>query len=387
MRRRATCTWALIWSCLWCLGAAEAAPERALRKIAVLEFEDAASLDEQARAYVTDLARVSALKLPRGRYFVITRESIKQALPPGYDLAECESDCEVETGRNIGADFVISGQIIRFDGVLKVSMKLFDTHSAALLGAEYASAERVADLEPAVVEGATRLLSALRPATEPAEFNRVWRRTTTARQWAAHRQKVDAHWKRTRAMAHLGGEEGLEALDDFINAYSAHPLGNHRRDEAAALRDRIAAGQDSAARHAPLEFLKVGEWRFLPHPQLSDAFYLWYGEQADPAVEIVQDANGWWRLGTGTDAWTMYAIHHRRRRALGDRPWERTLPVAVTVNRPMRMSWLGRYGQTVFEVSKTEIVVTLPDGGRLLIPTDTPQVLFTDTAGRSKVFP
>lgn len=266
-------------------------------------------------------------------------------------------------------------------------MKLFDTHTAQLLGAEYASAQRVGALEVAVTHHSEALLEALRSSPSPEPMPKVWDRTTRARKWAAHRAAIEAQWRQVRQVTRDDGEASLEVIDAFIDAYAAHPLGNHRRADAETLRAEIAAGDDSAARHAPMELLKVGQWRFLPHPRLTDAFYLWYGEQADPAVEVVQDANGWWRLRSGTGAWTVYAAQHRRRRALEDRPWERTLPVAVTVTRPMRMSWLGRYGQTVLDVSPKVIQVTLPDGGRLLIAPSSPQVLFTDVKGQTQALP
>lgn len=114
MRRRSPYVLMCLLSCF--LGLTAARAQISPRKIAVLEFDDQAGLTTQESAYVTDLVRVSALKLPRGRYFVITRESISEALPPGHTLADCEADCEVETGRNIGADYVIAGQILRFDG-------------------------------------------------------------------------------------------------------------------------------------------------------------------------------------------------------------------------------------------------------------------------------
>lgn len=120
------------------------------RRVAVLEFHDRAGLRPDEAAYVTDLVRDAALRLPDGGFFVMTRENILELLPPDADLASCEGACEVETGRNIGADFVVTGEIIRFGGSLRVSMKLHDTRSARLLASVKASADALEGLEPEV---------------------------------------------------------------------------------------------------------------------------------------------------------------------------------------------------------------------------------------------
>ena len=133
------------------------------RKLAVLEFVDTAALTPHEAAYVTDLVREGALGLPRGRFLVMTRENILALLPNGADLAACVGGCEVETGRNIGADYVVSGRIIRFGGELRVAMKLHETRSAGLVSSGHAAAREVAGLEGSVEDAARRLFEPLRP--------------------------------------------------------------------------------------------------------------------------------------------------------------------------------------------------------------------------------
>lgn len=135
-------------------------------KVAVLEVHNPAGLSEQEAAYLTDVVRAEALELPRDRYFVMTRENLLAQLPPGTDLAACVGRCEVETGRNVGADFVVSGEVVRFGESLKVSLKLHDTHAGQLLGAETGTAQQVEALEAAVRGAAGRLFAAR--AAEPA---------------------------------------------------------------------------------------------------------------------------------------------------------------------------------------------------------------------------
>ncbi|MFN3196805.1 MAG: SUMF1/EgtB/PvdO family nonheme iron enzyme [Bradymonadia bacterium] len=143
-----------------CLSTAGAA---APKRIAVLELHNAAELREDTLAYLTDLSRGVALRLDQGKFTVITRENLVEMLPPGVDLAACEGECEVETGRNIGAHYVVSGEVIRLGDALRVNLKLYNTESGALLAQRQGGSEDVKGLEE-VVEGiSTSLLSAIGP--------------------------------------------------------------------------------------------------------------------------------------------------------------------------------------------------------------------------------
>ncbi len=145
---------ALLWTLL--CAAAVAAP----RKIAVLELQDRTGAAD-ATAYLTDRVRAAALALPRDQFFVMTRENILDQLPPGTDLAECQGDCEVETGRNVGADFVASGELLRLGGEVRVSLKLHETEGGALLATDKASAARIEGLEQPLEQAAQRMFRAL----------------------------------------------------------------------------------------------------------------------------------------------------------------------------------------------------------------------------------
>ncbi len=137
------------------------------QRIAVLELRNPAALPAHESAYLTDRVRAAALKLPRERFFVLTRENLVEHLPPGVDLASCEGACEVETGRNVGADFVVSGEVLALGGELRVALKLYDTRSGRLLASETASASRTAGLDAPLGVAAGALLGGLDPATPP----------------------------------------------------------------------------------------------------------------------------------------------------------------------------------------------------------------------------
>ena len=100
--------------------------------IAVLEFRDEVPPAERINtAYLADQVRAAAKEiLPSMK--VITRENMLVLLQAsGKDLANCEGECEVDTGRRIGADVVVSGELLKFGTQYKLNMKLHDTRSVA----------------------------------------------------------------------------------------------------------------------------------------------------------------------------------------------------------------------------------------------------------------
>jgi TolB-like protein len=142
--------------------AVPAVAQPAKKKVAVLELQNPAGLSDQEASYLTNVVRGQAVNsLPAESFQVMTRENILEYLPPGTDLAQCEGACEVETGRRVGADYVITGDIIRFGTQLKVSLRMHDTNTSQSKAAEDASGATVDDLEEPVKQAARRVLAPL----------------------------------------------------------------------------------------------------------------------------------------------------------------------------------------------------------------------------------
>jgi len=118
------------------------------KMIAVLEFSNEARMTKFEAEALADNVRGTALLLPRERFLVMTRESMLMLLPPGTDLSQCSgAQCEVEAGQKVGADLVVSGNVGKFAKQFRVRLKLFDTHSAALLSQQSAKGKDLLDLE------------------------------------------------------------------------------------------------------------------------------------------------------------------------------------------------------------------------------------------------
>src|SRR5205807_435492 len=134
----------------------------AAQVVAVLEFRDKVPPDQRIdAAYLSDQVR-SAVKqdLPQSR--VITRENMLVLLESsGKKLEECEGECEVDTGRRIGADLVVSGELLRFGTQYKLNMKLHDTRDGSLLAGAVATGKTADDLDRDLRPAVGKLLAPL----------------------------------------------------------------------------------------------------------------------------------------------------------------------------------------------------------------------------------
>src|SRR5438270_2419504 len=108
--------------------------------VAVIELRNklkGAHAEDADTTYLTDAIRSAALEArPSAR--LMTRDNMLVLLGE-KDMASCEGRCEVETGRLLGADLVISGELTRFGNSYKLSLRLHETRQGELLSAALAS--------------------------------------------------------------------------------------------------------------------------------------------------------------------------------------------------------------------------------------------------------
>ena len=127
------------------------------RRIAVLDFKDEASLSNFELNSLTATVRAVAAKL--NQYTVITRESIYTMLPPGQSLEDCVGSCEVQTGRMLGATLIVTGEVGRVEGILQLSIRLFNTEQGKLLDQQVLESDTLLGLQKHLNEGARLLFS------------------------------------------------------------------------------------------------------------------------------------------------------------------------------------------------------------------------------------
>jgi TolB-like protein len=109
------------------------------KRLAVLEF--AGKIDTEVLETFADAVRGGAAEGLAGHGIdVLTRENMMVLLRGKNDCSG--GDCEVETARSIGADFVVSGTVARVDDALVVTLKLQETKRGSLLASDQVNAKR-----------------------------------------------------------------------------------------------------------------------------------------------------------------------------------------------------------------------------------------------------
>jgi len=111
-------------------------PALAEEYIAVLDIQG--EISEAIKLQLADETRSGALKaLPLSDYTIITRENMLSMIKDMEKDPKClEGACEIDIGRNIGADFIVSGQVLKIEGTYLYSLKLHNTASGALIGTQ-----------------------------------------------------------------------------------------------------------------------------------------------------------------------------------------------------------------------------------------------------------
>ena len=117
--------------------------------VAVLETVsiDSAITSSECHFLTDELrAQAGAALPPAMNYTIMTRENINVMLPPGKALEDCEGTCLAETGRNIAADYIAQARVGKFEDKLTLTVELYETGSAKLLGSYTALQSTAVDL-------------------------------------------------------------------------------------------------------------------------------------------------------------------------------------------------------------------------------------------------
>ena len=105
--------------------------------VAVLQLRGA-SHDNNFLSLVTDEVRAGVLDATKGSPLsVMSRENITVILQDmGLDPSCVEGECEVETGRNIGAAYVVSGEVVTVESRVHLALKLHATSQGTLVASK-----------------------------------------------------------------------------------------------------------------------------------------------------------------------------------------------------------------------------------------------------------
>lgn len=112
-----------------CANANAASGEPTSLRVAVLDARVGEGLEPSLGAYVADVLRAEAQSALGQGGAVMTRENILAMLPPDSSWASCtEADCEIEFGRRVSADVVVSAELRVLASQVRLNVV---THDAA----------------------------------------------------------------------------------------------------------------------------------------------------------------------------------------------------------------------------------------------------------------
>ena len=136
-------------------------PPRMLAVLELTSFLDESEKKNVPAQFFSDLVRGYAHnEAPDLR--LMTHENILLLLPNGEkDLADCEAGCEIETGRRLGADLIITGELRRV-GDLNIQLRIHDTRTAQLLQTALIEGKDAAELKANVGTAVAKLFSSLK---------------------------------------------------------------------------------------------------------------------------------------------------------------------------------------------------------------------------------
>lgn len=108
-----------------------------VKRLAVLEFRGVGMEQEVLLLFSNEVRSGVINIIDKETMMVMTRESTEMILKDmGKDIGCIEGSCEVEIGREIGADYIITGSIVELDSDYVLTLMLHDTHTAELLSSE-----------------------------------------------------------------------------------------------------------------------------------------------------------------------------------------------------------------------------------------------------------
>jgi TolB-like protein len=148
----------LLFALLLCLARSVAAEGQ--KSLAVLQFVVGKGVSVERETFTARLQN-AALKAAPGFSQMTQANILSMIQAQGKTLDECEGECAVDTGRRLGADFIVTGRISKVGRGLGLSMQLYDSASGQLLAGEDLDGANEEQLLAAVSEAAPRLFAPL----------------------------------------------------------------------------------------------------------------------------------------------------------------------------------------------------------------------------------
>ena len=106
-------------------------------RLAILKFRNnEKALSSSEISYIGEVFRDLGAKMGKRDLLIMTKENILQLLPPGKSLEQCIGECEVETGRKIGADYILSGEVTKLTSGYRLTVRIHNTKTGGVVSSE-----------------------------------------------------------------------------------------------------------------------------------------------------------------------------------------------------------------------------------------------------------
>lgn len=132
---------------------------------------------------------------------------------------------------------------------------------------------------------------------------------------------------------------------------------------------------------------RLGDW-FLLWPSGDIDFYLWHGANAETALEIIGDSNGWWRYRHDGEDFVVYSSAITARQTFKRKPWETAISDdAALVPADFQIRVDGLHGTTQISFDDGKLIVKLTDGTELALAPDSAAIQLLSSNGREIELP
>ncbi|GBU25659.1 hypothetical protein R83H12_02314 [Fibrobacteria bacterium R8-3-H12] len=147
-----------------CLAATTATAVNIVAVLEIIPSGDDVNISISEYRHLTDELRTKAREILPPEYTILTRDNIFQLLPADEKEAECLAEsCAVDIGRAIGAEYVTQGSIGKFEGMLTLTVELYESMSGNMLGSFVTESNTASGLLGTIREKAPALFARILP--------------------------------------------------------------------------------------------------------------------------------------------------------------------------------------------------------------------------------
>jgi hypothetical protein len=97
--------------------------------ISFIGFDNRAKVEETDLEYLRQVVVSEGSHLPPARYSMLTRDNLFVKVPADQSVEDSLGSCAVDTGRKVGAAWIIVGETMWFGLSLRLRLSLYHTES------------------------------------------------------------------------------------------------------------------------------------------------------------------------------------------------------------------------------------------------------------------